>query len=165
VERPSSPFGAGVLSKFLSAPAVLSYRVTGTLDETTHLNKKWRRGQDSNLRCRCRHTCFQDRRIQPLCHPSPASYQFSRVDAEMSAACPYSLRDESVDGRDSIAVDLPRLVAHTLQQTSCVPNEGSRVGTSVDGGALDEGVLSCDQLLVPQELLIGRYDRLCAQPC
>ena len=30
----------------------------------------WRRGQDSNLRCRYRHTCFQDKRIQPLCHPS-----------------------------------------------------------------------------------------------
>ena len=39
---------------------------------------KWRRGRDSNPRCRCRHTGFQDRRIQPLCHPSVRVFKFSR---------------------------------------------------------------------------------------
>ena len=40
-------------------------------------SNNWRRGRDSNPRCRCRHTGFQDRRIQPLCHPSTPVFKFS----------------------------------------------------------------------------------------
>ncbi len=44
--------------------------------------KMWRRGQDSNLRCRYRHTCFQDKRIQPLCHPSAEVPRFQYETAQ-----------------------------------------------------------------------------------
>ena len=44
--------------------------LTAGHDNSCAASEIWRRGQDSNLRCPYGHTCFQDKRIQPLCHPS-----------------------------------------------------------------------------------------------
>lgn len=42
-------------------------------DRPTRRQIPQRRAWDSNPRCRCRHSGFQDRRTRPLCEPSPRS--------------------------------------------------------------------------------------------
>ncbi len=57
----------GVTEKVALKSALMTTAASGS-----DFSQKWWREWDSNPRCRRRHNGFQDRRIRPLCHPSPA---------------------------------------------------------------------------------------------
>ena len=40
------------------------------ISELSRASSTWRKGRDSNPRCPCGHSSFQDWCVQPLCHPS-----------------------------------------------------------------------------------------------
>lgn len=65
--------------------------------------RKWRRRGDSNPRLSFPNNGFQDRRVQPLCHPSTHYLTYSLASREPSVANRFSGRVTSVTAVTAVA--------------------------------------------------------------
>jgi hypothetical protein len=82
----SEPLAGDIKNKTCAQRAAKSILPAEQPRERENSETEWRRGWDSNPRDPFRPNGFQDRRIQPLCHPSDAEIELRRASTRFRSA-------------------------------------------------------------------------------